>query len=48
VKGRSTDSNPDIAWIMSGTMDPFAQSMIVSALMASEGNHEHSNAINFR
>jgi hypothetical protein len=25
-----------------------AQSMIVNALTASEGNHEHSNAINFR
>ena len=39
VKGRSRDSNPDIAWILSGTMYPFAQSMIVSALTASEGNH---------
>jgi len=39
VKGGSRDSNPDIARILSGTMDPFAQSMIVSALTASEGNH---------
>jgi hypothetical protein len=34
--------------IASGTMNEFAQSMIVRALKASEGNREHSNAINFR
>jgi hypothetical protein len=48
VECRSRDGNSDCVSIASGTMNEFAQSMIVRALKASEGNREHSNAINFR